>query len=289
MLNELEIFLTIAKSQSLAEAGRALKMSSATVARKLSSLEDTIGTKLIERNTRSLSLTSAGLHCYQYCESIPQIIDEMKNTINQNTHQLKGVLNVNIACYSAFDELMPKLIAFNNAYPGIVLNITKSNIFPDLVDESYDVYFRYSEVSTRSLTSTRLIDHQLCVCASDEYLKNTVAVTTPYDILKHRCIVHRYNKYDGDEWFFSIKGKLQAIRIHSTLILNNSALVLEAVKQSGGLAYLPSYLIQGDHTLTTLLKPYWPAPNTVYMTYPRGKHIYEKTRVFVDFILQSYQ
>ena len=289
MFDELQVFLTIVKSKSMAEAGRSLNLSSATVARKLSRLEELLGAKLIERNTRAFSLTHAGLHCYEHCQSIPQIIDEMKNTITESRTALKGILNVNITCYSAFDELLPKFIEFNQAYPGIVLNVTKSNIFPDLVDDSYDVYIRYGEVSTRSLISIPIAEHQMCVCASLEYLKDAPLLDTPHDISSHRCIVHRYNKYEGEEWIFVINGKAQYINIQSPLIFNNAALVLEAVERGGGLAYIPYYLFENNPHIKPLLESYAPEPKTVYLTYPRGKHIYEKTRVFVEFLLQSYQ
>ena len=289
MLDDLLIFLKIVESNSMAEAGRALKISSATIARKLARFEESMGVKLIERNTRSFALTQAGHHCYQRAQSIPQIITEMQETLTQCKQSLKGVLNVNISCYSGFHEIIPKLIAFNQAYPGIKLNISKSNTFPDLIDDSYDVYIRYGEVQIRSMQSTPLIQHQMCFCATRAYLKNSPQLETPKDLHAHSLIMHLYNKHEGDEWELNVNGKAEFIRIDSHLIFNNSALVLEALEHDAGVAYLPYYFIKENKNIVPLLKPYWPPTKTVYITYPRGKHIFEKTRVFVDFLIDAYQ
>lgn len=289
MLDDLLIFLKIVESNSMADAGRALKISSATIARKLARLEGSMGVKLIERNTRSFALTQAGHHCYQRAQSIPQIITEMQDTLTHCQQSLKGTLNVNISCYSGFHEIIPKIIAFNQAYPGIKLNITKSNTFPDLIDDSYDVYIRYGEVQTRSMQSSPLTHHQMCVCATRNYLKNAPQLETPNDLHAHSLIMHLYNKHEGDEWEFYDKGKTEFVRINSHLILNNSALVLEALENDAGVAYLPYYFIKNNINIVPLLKPYWPPTKTVYLCYPREKHIFEKTRVFVDFLIDAYQ
>jgi DNA-binding transcriptional LysR family regulator len=288
MLDELYVFLKIVESNSFAETARMLKLSSATVARKLARLEATMEVKLIERNTRALSLTKAGQHCYDRCQSIPLIIEEMMNTFSKSKSALNGTLNISVATYSGYHEVLTKLVQFNQQFPNIILNITKSNIYPTLIDDSYDAYIRYSEVNTRSLKSVVLTEHQMCVCASERYLLESAPVETPADLNQHRCIVHQVNRHEGDEWEFQIDGQTEFIRIKGDFVLNNSAMVLETLIAGGGIAYMPTYFIENESSVKTLLHSYWPAAKNVYLTYPRSKHLFEKTKVFVEFMQTAY-
>jgi DNA-binding transcriptional LysR family regulator len=289
MLDELFVFLKIVESSSLAEAARVLKISNATVARRLAALEKTLGVRLIDRNTRAMSLTQAGQDCYDRCQSIPNIIDEMMNTTKSNKGSLQGSLDISIATYSGYHELLPKLVAFRNLHPALKLNISKSNVFPDLIDNSFHAYVRYDEVQTRSMTSIILTEHQMCLCAAKDYLANAPPIDSLGSLSKHQCIIHQYNRHEGDEWEFLVDGKQYFQKINGSMMYNNSALVIEAIEAGGGIGYLPTYFVESLPNISVLLPTIWPKAKPVFLTYPRGEHIYEKIRVFVDFLQASYR
>lgn len=288
MLDELNVFLKIVESSSMSEAGRLLKISNATVARKLATLEKRMGVKLLERNTRAMALTKAGLHCFDRCKSIPAIIDDMMCSAQQKKQSLRGSLDISIATYSGYHELLPKLVTFNQKYPNLTLNISKSNVFPDLIDDSYHAYIRYGEVQTRAMTSIKLVAHQMCLCASEDYLRKSLPLNHLDSLAEHHCIVHQYNRHEGDEWEFVVDGQSLFKKIKGCMVLNNSSLVMEAMQAGGGVAYLPRYIVQNLENVKMLLPDIWPRPRPVFLTHPRGQLLYEKTRVFVDFLKQSY-
>lgn len=287
-MNELMIFLEIVKSKSLAAAGRSLGISSATVVRKLSTLENQLGVKLIERNTRRLALTEHGRYCYDRCVQIPDIIEEMRDTLSIAKQSLKGELDISIASYGGYHELMPMITKFNKTYPNIKLNIIKTNIFPDLIDDNYDVYFRYDEVQTRSFRSDKLISHQLGLCASQDYLKTNGQPKHPKDLHAHQCLVHQYNKHEGRYWQFQEKGQLFGLNIDASMIINNSAIVIEAVLSGAGIAYLPTYYAKDHPKLVYFMAPYWSMAKDHYITYPRTPHLLAKTKLFVECIKSCY-
>lgn len=291
MLDEIHIFILVVKHQSFTKAAHALQLSSATVTRRLMSLEKKLGVKLLKRNTRHFSLTESGHVCYQMYKDLPDTVEQLQNTLSNKLVEPSGEINLSVSVYSGYLELLSKMANFLIQYPKITVNYVKSNIFPDLVDSSYDFYFRYQEISTRSLMSTKLMEHQLIPCASRVYLKNNPLPQHPKDLLTHNCIMHRYNLHEGDHWSFIINGKSQSIAVKGNLILNSSFLVLEAVQNHIGVGYLPRYFFEkgiSQGCLVPLLENFLSAPWIVWLVYPRVINRAYKDQLFLDYILSAY-
>ncbi|WP_419421255.1 LysR family transcriptional regulator (plasmid) [Legionella sp. D16C41] len=291
MLSNLEVFLQVVDSNSFYKAANLLKISPASVTRKVASLEEELGVTLLNRNTRRFSLTKYGEYCYKHCQNISRILAELKNDLSNKKQAPSGLLNLSVSVYSGYIELLPIIAKFLEIYPQITIQFIKSNIFPDLIDDSYDIYFRYKEINTRTLQSKKLIDHQMICCATPAYLKRHGIPKKPDMLKKHNCIIHQINLYEGDVWFFRQQDKNYFISVNGNLRLNNSALVLEAVLQGVGIAFLPRYFFQKfiDSTeLVEVLTEFRATPMTVWLVYPRPKHLSLKHRVFVDFILDAY-
>lgn len=287
-MDEILIFLEIVKTESLAAAGRSLGISAATVVRKLAKLERQLGVTLIERNTRRLSLTEHGRHCFSRCAQIPEILDEMQDSLSVAKEKLSGQLDISIASYSGYGEIMPMIAAFKQIYPKIKLNVIKTNIYPDLIDDNYDVYFRYEEVQTRSLRSDVLNEHQLGLCAHQSYLQKHGTPSHPKELLNHQCIVHQYNKHEGSYWSFVENDQAFGMNIEGAMVINNSAIVLEAVFNGAGIAYLPTYFARQYPEVTFFMQDFWCKAKKQFITYPRSPHLLAKTRLFVEHIKDSY-
>ncbi|CAM3010814.1 LysR family transcriptional regulator [Legionella steigerwaltii] len=291
MLSDIEVFLQVVDSNSFYKAANLLKISPASVTRKVANLERELGVTLLNRNTRRFSLTKYGEHCYTHCQNIPTILAELKGDIADKIKEPSGLLNLSVSVYSGYIELLPIVAKFLKAYPQITIQFIKSNIFPDLIDDSYDIYFRYKEINTRTLQSKKLIEHQMICCATPNYLECHGIPIKPDELKNHNCIIHQINLYEGDNWFFRQHDKNYSVSVNGNLRLNNSALVLEAVLQGVGIAFLPSYFFQkfidlGE--LTEVLTDFRPTPMPVWLVHPRPKYLSRKHRVFIDFILDAY-
>ncbi|HHF0524278.1 TPA: LysR family transcriptional regulator [Legionella anisa] len=291
MLSDIEVFLQVVDSNSFYRAASVLKISPASVTRKVANLEEKLGVTLLKRNTRRFSLTKYGEYCYKHCQNIPTILAELRGGIANNIKEPSGTLNLSVSVYSGYFELLPIIARFLADYPQITIQFIKSNIFPDLIDDSYDIYFRYKEINTRTLQSKKLIDHQMICCATSDYLKRYGIPLKPDDLRKHNCIIHQINLYEGDVWFFNSRDKVCSISINGNLRLNNSALVLEAVLQGVGIAFLPRYFFQKsieNGVLVEVLADFRPLPMSVWLVHPRPKYMSRKHRVFVDYIVDAY-
>lgn len=283
--------IQVVESNSFYKAARLLKLSPASVTRKIAKLESQLGVTLLNRNTRGFSLTDHGEYCYQQCQNIPAILSGLTNDLTNKVNEPTGVLNISVSCYSGYIELLPIIAKFLQAYPHITIQFVKSNIYPDLLD-SFDVYFRYNEINTRALQSQKLIDHQLICCATPDYLKKQRAPLKPTDLAQHNCIVHQVNLYEGEVWHFKDKQRTITLKASGNLRINNSALVLEAVLQGAGIARLPSYFFEDamkEGKLIEVLADFRSSKMTVWLVHPRQHLRARKHQVFIDFVLKEYQ
>lgn len=291
VLSDIEVFLQVVNCNSFYKAASVLKISPASVTRKVAQLEEKLGVTLLKRNTRRFVLTKYGEYCYQHCQNIPTILADLRSGIANNIKEPAGILNLSVSVYSGYFELMPLIADFLLEYPQIKIQFVKSNIFPDLIDDSYDIYFRYKEINTRTLQSKKLIEHQMVCCATTEYLKRHGIPEKPEDLVRHNCIIHQINLYEGDVWFFKNHEENCSVSVNGNLRLNNSALVLEAVLQGIGIAFLPHYFfqksIESGHLKEVLMR-FRPPPMPVWLVHPRTKYMLRKHRLFVDYIVDAY-
>ena len=221
----------------------------------------------------------------------PGILADLRGTLTNKFNEPSGSLNLSVSVYSGYMELLPIIAQFLRDYPQINIQFIKSNIFPDLIDESYDIYFRYREINTRTLQSKKLIDHQVICCTTPDYIKKHGIPLKPQDLTMHNCIIHQINLYEGDCWNFSYLNKNTSIQVSGNLRLNNSALALESVLQGIGIARLPSYFFQKhieSGELVEVLTEYRPPQMSVWLIHPRQRYMSRKHRLFVDFILDAY-
>lgn len=292
MLSDIQVFIQVVESNGFAKAARVLKMSTASVTRKVAKLEKELEVTLLNRNTRKFSLTDYGEYCYKQCQNIPGILADLRGTLTNKFNEPSGSLNLSVSVYSGYMELIPIISEFLREYPKITIQFIKSNIFPDLIDESYDIYFRYKEINTRTLQAQKLIDHQIICCTTPDYIKSHGKPLKPADLALHNCIIHQINLYEGDYWNFSYLNKNTSIQVTGNLRLNNSILVLESALQGIGIARLPSYFFQKhieNGELVEVLNEYKPPQLPVWLIHPRPGYMSRKQRLFVDFILNAYK
>jgi len=290
-LDDIHIFIEVVNLKSFSKAGKKVGLSAPTVTRRITRLEKSLNIQLLRRNTRQFALTQAGRVCYEACREIPTMLSKINNQLGEDILLPTGQINLCVSVYSGYIELLPKLSAFLEKYPQISINYVKSNIFPDLIDSNYDFYMRYQQISTRSLTSKKLTTHQLVACATPLYLAKRGRPKIPHELSQHNCIIHRYNLHEGKYWRFKINNKEQSVSINGNIMLNSSALVLEAVKESIGIAYLPSYFVSDDiksGLLEPLLNEFSPTPMAVWLIYPRSIEQSYKDQLFLEHILSAY-
>ncbi len=291
MISEIQVFIQVVESNSFYKAANLLRISPASVTRKIAKLESTLGVTLLNRNTRRFSLTSHGEYCYQQCQMINGLMSALQQNIADKIKSPKGSLNLSVAAYSGYMELIPVISGFTKKYPLIKINYFKSNIYPDFIEDTFDFYFRYAEVNTRTLQSKMLKEHQLICCATPQYLREHGIPEAPQDLSKHNCIIHQINLYEGETWDFNDNQKTISIYASGSLRVNNSALALEAVLEGIGVARLPQYFFQkyiDRGELVEVLTNYRANPLSVWLIHPRQHYMSHHHKIFLEYMIEAY-
>ncbi len=283
-------FVAVAEAGSLTAAARRLGLSKSVVSRRLSDLEDSLGVRLVNRSTRRLGLTEAGLQFHERCRRILAELDAAAEEAAAGTADLAGTLRVAAPMSFGTQHLAPAVVAFLVAHPRVDITLDLDDRQHDLVQEGIDVAVRIGRLADSALVARRLTSMRLITCASPAYLESAGRPDHPRDLAGHRCVVYS-NVAAGAEWQFQIDGAPRSVRVGGPLRVNNGELLMCAARAGLGIARVPSFLaapLLRTGELVPLLEAYQLAPIGVHAVYPGHRHLASKTRAFIDFLAQRF-
>lgn len=283
------IFIKVVEHKSITKAAEKLGMPKATVSRKLSQLEDTLGIRLMQRTTRKLSLTDAGRQYFEACRDAIESLHEANANVAQYQREPSGELRVTAPVVFGDQFLSEPLIEFMRQYPDVKVRIELTDRLVDLVDEAYDVAFRVGQLTDSSYVARRLGPTRQMIVAAPSYLKRYGCPQHPKELKHHRLIgysetlknVLRFRGTDGE---VSLSPEAH--------LFVNSLNVMRAVAEAGlGITILPSFVaIPSLKTgrLAVILPEWQFVFGDMYLVYPSRRHVPAKTRVFVEFMVEYY-
>lgn len=274
----LRAFAVVAEHLSFSRAAEEMGVSPSALSQTIRGLEDRLGQRLLNRTTRSVSLTEAGT---ELLGEIGPALDTLKDAFTMARRapgEPSGTLRLH--CFHAAAELFigPILPVFTRTYPKILLDLTIDDTVVDLVAEGFDAAIRIGEVIDRDMTAIPLSGEirQIAV-ASPTYLAEHGTPATPKDLLNHRCIQWRWpghnqpyawEFYEGDRWF--------TVAVDGPVISSSRAFTLDAALAGVGIAFLKEGSVAPyieDGRLVALLEP-WSAPFPgFYLCYSRQRHV----------------
>ncbi|NYE26773.1 LysR family transcriptional regulator [Pigmentiphaga litoralis] len=195
---EMELFVQIAEQGSLTRAAEAVGLSNAAASRHLSTLEQRVAARLVERNTRRLYLTEVGEAFYQRCKSILADMQDAESMANATAVNPTGDLRITASVSFAMRHIAPILPAFTQRYPQVNVHLMTSNRYYDLIENGIDLAIRTREVESDStLTIRRLAETRRVLAASPRYLDQYGTPQTVQDLSRHRLLLYTYaNRYD---------------------------------------------------------------------------------------------
>jgi LysR family transcriptional regulator, regulator for bpeEF and oprC len=290
-LKSLMIFMRSAQSGSFSEAARQLGMAPSAVSRAVLRLEDDLGARLLQRTTRSLTLTETGSRFYQCCQQILDDLEAAELEVKQSQAMPMGTLRLDLSFTFGKLHIAPALLQFAANYPDLKLNVSFNDRLIDLVEEGIDATVRIG-----LSTDSRLIMHHLATaryitCVAPQYLAQYGTPTVPTELLQHRCINFVFPQTRREPtWKFEQDGKLIDLAVDSYLKFDNSEVILEAAIAGAGIAQLPKFIAanaiaQGD--LTMILQSYIPAVGLpIAVLYPQKRYLSAKVRVFIGFMTE---
>lgn len=296
-LKSMELFVTAVQKGSLSAAGRHLGMAPASVSRYVNALEDRVGARLLNRTSRSLSLTEAGEAYYKAAAAIIDQVLTAEARVSDLGTTPSGTLRVHSRVFVGSQFIVPYVPQFLARYPDINLVLTLSNDDINLAEANVDLDVRLGRLSDSDLIFTKLLDTERCVVAAPSYLKTAPGLSSPSDLSNHPCLI--YTKHIGNSiWsFIGRDGERSDIRISGRYATDYGPSLTTLALDGLGLALLPEWSVH-EHVaagrLVRLLEDYrvshigYDFDNGVYCVWQRDRHQTVKTRLFIDHLKSSF-
>jgi DNA-binding transcriptional LysR family regulator len=286
-LAELDIFARVVTTGSMSAAGRELGVSPPVVSKRIRSLEERLGTRLLQRTTRQLALTESGKGFYERVVAILASVDEAEAWVSRRAAAARGVLRVSAPTSFGRLHVAPHLVDFLKAYPDITMDLSLSDQFVDIVAEGYDLAIRIADLQDSSLVAKRLAPNHRVLCAAPGYLAAMGEPQTLADLSKHRLLLH-----NGDFWRLEGTAGPATIKVDSAIRTNSSEVVREAVLAGIGVALRSTWDVgpEIDSGRLRIVLPGWRASSrvAVHAVYPSRRHLAHKVRVFMDFLAERF-
>src|SRR5271170_6954417 len=198
-LRAFEVFVTVVSRGSFTRAADALDTSPANVTRYVNELEAHLGTRLLNRTSRKLSLTEGGETLYARCKSILDEVAETEGLVSSASVDPRGRLRINAPVSFGILQLAPLWPEFMRKYPRVELDVALIDRVVDIVEEGYDLAIRISRAGSANQAARKLATSKNILCASPDYLAHWGQPAAPADLIDHRCIGYTYAA-TGDEW-----------------------------------------------------------------------------------------
>ncbi|CAG9182374.1 LysR family transcriptional regulator [Cupriavidus respiraculi] len=289
-LQSMRVFSKVVELGSFARAAQQLEMSNAVVTRYVADLESHLGTRLLNRTTRSLSLTDAGETYLQRCQQILDDVEEAESIVTARGQSLSGTLRIVTPVMFGLHLLPPMLAKFQETYPDVVFDVQLSDRIIDIVEEGRDVGVVLSDLGLGShLVARPLLSAEIILCASPAYLRDGPPLRHAHDLTHHRCIALRLPNVDH-VWTLSGPEGQVTVPIRPGLLCSNAELAHQAALADMGVAMLSSYLARPaieSGRLTHILPQYQLPRRDISVVYPSRKFLPTKARAFIDFLLEE--
>jgi DNA-binding transcriptional LysR family regulator len=285
---DLTYFLEIAKQRNFRRAGLELGISASALSHALRGLEERLGVRLLNRTSRSVTLTAVGEALQAAILDPFDEIGRAVDGLNRYRDAPMGRVRLSVPTEAADHLVAPVLGTFLDRYPDVEIEISVSNRMIDVVEGGYDAGIRYGGTVPEDMIAQRLsADIRWLVVAAPSYLERFGAPTHPHDLQGHRCVRIRIGDDRIYRWEFERGGEELAVTIPGALTVDQGQVALHAVKQGAGLMYAPEPMVrqalQGNE-LRTVLDDWAPLGPGFHIYYSSRRQVPAALRLFIELV-----
>ncbi len=289
---EIEAFVQVMEHGSMAAAALAAGVTPVMMGRRLDALEQRLGTQLVIRTTRRLSLTDQGASYLDECRQLLARWDEAERAVSARHQRASGHLIVSAPAAFGRLHVAPHASSFLKANPDVQLSFNLTDRVVDLVREGYDMGIRIGGQIDPNFVAIKLASNQRVVCGTPAYFRKRGKPRTLEDLRQHNCLA--FNLQGGQQrgWYFLKDGKTVTVRVEGNLDCNDGELLHRWVSEGLGLGWRSTWEIQGqlqNGELVTVLDEFALPAYDIMAVYPQQKHLPAKVRFFIEHLKKVYR
>jgi len=289
-LEAMNVLTKVVASGSFAEAARKLGVTRSAISKAITQLEQELGARLLDRTTRRVTPTEAGLAYYERCLAILAQIAETEAQISRLHDEPKGVLKVNAPMSFGTLYLGTAVADFMDRYKELKVEMTLTDRMIDPLEEGVDVTVRIGALADSSLIARRISTARVVLVASPDYIARHGAPEVPAELASHKCL-HYGHSTTVPRWQLTDNEMVLTVPVAACLSSNNGDTLRDAAVKGIGIARLPSFLVGADIAagrLEVVLPDYPPQDVTIHALYAPNRFLAAKSRVFIDFLVERF-
>jgi len=287
-----QLYIRIVETGSFSKGSADLGITQPTATKHVAALEARLGARLLNRNTRGVSVTEIGALYYDRCKAIQREIDAADNLAALLQGAVGGQLRISTSVAFGRRVVVPLALRFMREHPQVSVDLGFDDRYVNLVEQGVDVALRMGTLADSALGATRLGVNPWITAAAPDYLARRGTPLAPTDLSAHDCLV--YSSVQGDDrWEFDRSGRGgTSVPVRGPLRSNNLSAVLAACRAGMGVAILPWYVAResvADGTIVPVLADHALPAQELHAVFPSPKLVPQKVRSFIDFLQRELE
>lgn len=290
-LAALQAFVKVVQTGSFTRAADALHTQKARLSRVVSQLERELSVRLLERSTRSLSLTEPGREFFERAHAILTQVDDARQAMQRIRGEPQGLLRLTCGVEFGLVAVSGWIADYLTAFPQVQVEADYSNRVVDIVHEGYDLAVRVGPLSDSSLAARRLGMLDYALYASADYLRRHGRPAKPEDLSAHPLVVYAGTAPQG-QWQLTRGDEVQRLKLQPRLRVNTSLAAREVLQRGLGIGLLPRRVAEpvGPPALLQRVLHDWAAPEVpVHAVFASARYLTPKVRAFIDLAAENFR
>jgi DNA-binding transcriptional LysR family regulator len=286
-------FVKVVDTGGFSSAARQLSVAASVVTTHVKQLEARLGVRLLNRTTRSISLTEAGQAYYERCVQILSEIEDAEEAAQTLQTRPRGVLRLNTSPGIPV-LLAPSIAEYSKLYPEVTIRLTATSSMLDLVEQGFDLAVWYAAIPDPGLIIRRLAQYRMAVCASPEYFASHGRPRHPSELTAHNWLIFydATHSKDGKEWVFTGPEGDFPVRMSGNLETNSPIAFRHACLYGQGILIAPTPFLINDlksGALVSILDEFLQKQFSIDVLYPHREHVPAKVRTFIDLLAKNFR
>lgn len=285
-LAAMHMFVRVAELGSFSAVAQQLAVARSVVTRQVASLEQHLGTKLMVRSTRRLTLTSAGSAYLEKCRVILNLVEAAETGLAEQRQTVRGRVRVTLPLSYGLSHMVSLLLAFAREHPEVALDMDYTDRRVHLIEEGIDLAIRITARLGPTDIARRMGTVRMLTIASPDYLARHGTPRHPAELAQHECLGYTIGGAPAS-WTYRVNGAWEAFSVGSRIAASNGDALAEAAAQGFGITIQPDFIAMpriADGRVVTLLDEF-PQPELgIHAVLPGNRHVPHRVRVLIDFL-----